>query len=77
MAKIAARLYDRHYSELDDDQKAIVKANEDDIKTFINNIATTVKNVRILEKYIRQRISSALLDDLLSQAQQDQQSMDS
>ena len=77
MAKIAARLYDRHYSELDDDQKAIVKANEDDIKTFINNIATTVKNVRILEKYIRQRISSALLDDILSQAQQDQQSMDS
>lgn len=77
MAKIAARLYDRHYSELDDDQKTIVKANEDDIKTFINNIATTVKNVRILEKYIRQRISSALLDDLLSQAQQDQQSMDS
>ena len=68
MQKVADKIYDKYYSELDDEQKAIVNDNEGNIKKFMHEIAVEVKNVRIVERYIRQRIASTLLDSFLGEA---------
>lgn len=66
MIKIADKIYTECYSELPDSQKNVIKANEDSIKNFVSSVVTEIGNVRIVERYIRQRISSILLEDFLN-----------
>lgn len=68
MKEVAKKIYSKYYSELEDSQKEVLNLSDRGIEGLIDTLSTEIKNVRIMENYVRQRIASILLDDFLDKS---------